>query len=1014
MATENRHYQMEGALATLELVGRDDLVERYEKFLGRTTGQPRVIFYWAKGGMGKTRLLNKMLRLAGKTKDAQVAENLVDFYHVNNHTPNGLAETLYKMLRQSGEFKEYLQKRDELEFRLATGNIDKATSDQRAEALEAFNIGIRAITSKSPLVIALDTAEKALYGLFDGKLETADGWKWFCNSLPHWGNVTILLAGREESKSLLADIEKSILPENVEVVEVVPFSESQSLQYFDKVREVLGKEIAEKIEKLPENTRKLAHIYSGGLPILLALLVENLSADRRIPRVLTSEDANKKSSEEIKEISENFKKELIEDLMAADRIGETVLALGRAPKGVDETLLSLLLVVPVEDARARLEEVKGLSFVKTFPLDDRFFLHDEMYAILNQQVYSKSQDAVKKEKAEHAILTYYHDHRIQKNREAMNALFDPIEKGQTNTLSVAKKLIEINNERIVALTDLVYYRLRQNPVEGYKRFYRYTREATLSRNMLFELHLQSELASFLTEWNTQGRSEEIAEAGISQDMLDWSVLIRSVTMAWGSMQYEKVLEAAAKIREDHADTLKKTSPGSDAMLSAWEAYALIFQQQFDPARTKLDYAIRIIEEEIKNASISEIVKWRLNAVLGFAHRVRGYLFRVKGGMKDAIDDYRRAAALFKKVNLLIELAMTLNDMGFAMSEQGNSHDARAIVEEALRIRRYLGPRFPIGLSYSTLAMLDNMEGHYPDAIKHATYALSIFRALDNSRGLGLAYIGLSEAQRRHSGSLTDPEEKIRWLRDARDSAESARNIFRNLGEQYSQADALIEEGCAGRDWVKARLSAPSGRDNVRQLSQESEKALREAAKIVGNQVLHRQIDALLDLAWLRYYTNEDELMEKIIKEVEEIIPGDYLLDKTTGKPQISHEAAYVRIWSEIGKLYILRGDYFFRKYFEDNENGKKEKDRKGRLKSGAELERATENYCLGLQYSSIFSPAYHALDKAKNQIYGKLKNLENEELTIVTNVVEKINSEYNLNHNVMKEFLTYRALWNGD
>src|SRR5688572_12141374 len=120
MAVYEHRNQIGGALATRDLVGRKDLIERFDKALENSTDQPRVIFYWAKGGMGKTRLLDSLLKLAREKGGMRVAKNLVDFYHMNTHTPNGLADALYEVLTPPyDEFGEYLKKRQALEIDLA-------------------------------------------------------------------------------------------------------------------------------------------------------------------------------------------------------------------------------------------------------------------------------------------------------------------------------------------------------------------------------------------------------------------------------------------------------------------------------------------------------------------------------------------------------------------------------------------------------------------------------------------------------------------------------------------------------------------------------------------------------------------------------------------------------------------------------------------------------------------------------------------------------------------------------
>jgi tetratricopeptide (TPR) repeat protein len=1015
MAFTDLNDSLWGSLATPDLIGRQEIISRFKEMLANHPRQPKVMFLLAKGGMGKTRLLDKMLRLAAGDSTVRTARGLVDFYHMNTHTPNGLVDALYEVLTPpSEEFHNYKEKRQAFEHNLARGDVSKITEERRREALEAFNQDMSALAAKQPVIIALDTAEKLIHGSFEPGIQTAEAWAWLCDALANWKNVILLVAGRWPSEVLLDDLRKCLAPDQVDKIEVGPFSEMESLHYFDEVYKVATTrsiDTAERIKKLPDDLRRLAHIYSAGEPILLSLLIETLSGDKPIPSLLQGslEDARNKSQEEVHEGREILESELIARIRETRRIGDTILALGRVPKGIDDVLLARLLGdISIEEARRRLRELDGFSFVKKRPSDERVFLHDEMYALLKRWIYDDPADAPKADKADAAILAYYQDYQIKNSRDEMDALFSSVEAGQRNYLDL-DRLTEANTHRSVALTEIVYYRLRQDPASGYKRFYRYVREATLSGDVLLEAQLQSELAAFLAEPDTP---QQLADCGISLDLLRWSILLRPVTKAYASQQYSQIPIEAENLWREHSHLLTATAPGSEAILTVWEAYAMTYQPDSDlnVARGKLDRVIDDVEEAIKNASSDALMLWRLKAVLGFAHRIRAYIFRVRGLMGNAVNDYRRAAALFRGINLRIELAATLNDMGYAMAELGNFSDARTIVEDALQLRRQLGPRVPVGLSLSTLSRIDLLEGRYEDAIKHAESALSLFTALGDERRAGLAYTALAEAQRRHSGSIADAGERIRILREAREYARRAIDIFERSGEQYRMVEALIEEGCAYRDWAKVRMNSPSARDDVQRLKSDSELALRKAARAAGETFLYRKIDALVDIGWMGFYTSDDQLIDKTVDEVFENIPEEYKLDRKNGMPSIPRDDAQVLVWTQMGKLHVLLGHSSFRTYY-GNETDSSQLERQPRIEA---LRRAAENYWFGLQYSSIYSRDYHGLRIVKDQIYDRFRRLHEDELKVVAEEVQSLNNDHHLEDSVMEEYLKLRALWYGD
>lgn len=1003
-----------GAYATPELVGREDILAKITEALQLPAKKPRVIFLTGKGGIGKTRLLIDILRRAGEIPGIRVANGLIDFYHMLAHTSDGLARALFEVLTPPiDDLRNYDHEYQALERRRLTGEVSRVTTAQREQTLITFSSDMSALTAKQRVVIALDTAEKIVYGTSRAE-DRAESWIWLLGSLPSWGDVVIFIAGRPES-ALLGKELKNTLKENFIPIDVGKLEEAESLRYFDAAakvaRENHAKDIAERIEALPEETRRVAHIYADGQPILLALMIDNLSGGRPLPGMLlgTLEEAQRKTLEEKQIIQTELEKTLLERLREAPGgLGDTVLALGRVPKGADSEMLARLLEVSLAEAQAFLDKVKLFSFVKTRRKDDRIFLHDEMYAMLKHWVYDDPADGQQAEKAAVRIFDYYHDFQMTSIREEMDTLYAPVEEGRKNKLDF-ESLSILNAKRHAALVEQVYYRLRQNPAKGYMRFYRYVREATLSGDILLDTLLRIELAALLAE-----RTEEsLLEDGLPPDLLHWAVAARDVTQAWAAQEYERVIQEAQNVRQRHTDLFEANMPSSQAWLETWEAYALIYlggEDSLKSAKSKLDSAVErmgsYLEGYLGDPS-SDAKKWRSLAVLAFAYRVRGYLSRVRGYMDRAVEDYRQAARYFRQVNLRIELAATLNDMGFAMAELGLWADARALVSDALGLRRHLGPRAPVGLSLNTLAMIDLLEGNYESAIRNAESALDLFWALEDRRRAGLALTALAEAQRRFSGTFSDPEENVRLLREARDHARAAYEAFVEVGERYRQVEALIEEGCACRNWVNVRIKNPSARDDVRRLFIESRDALQRAADLAGDDVLYRKVDALVNLAWLGFFAGDNELLEEASTKAESSVGIDYKIEET-GKPRIAKEEAHILIWPQLGKLRILHGHRAFAEYYGRQETGGKAE----RLKRADKLNAATSYYYWGLEYSSLFSSDYQRLRLAKDEIYENFRQLHDDELWQVAMVVENIEKKVG-ERSVMRGFLRHRALWYG-
>ena len=1020
MAASDWTDRFTGAYATPNLVGREALLARIRDILVEESPGPRAVFIMGPGGIGKTRLLDAALKEARAMPTVQAARSLIDLYHLPTHTNSGLADAIFTALTPPIEpFQQYERERRAFDRLRLSGEV-AGMADQRDRMLEVFGKDLQALAAQQRIVLALDTAERLAYGA--GQMpaqiaQMAEAWTWLVESLPRWGNVVLVVAGRAEAESLYQML-KQVLGDRVTDLYPESFSEDESMLYFESVVQAAHSEgeheIARRVAALDSDTRRKAHFYAGGQPILLALLVDALSVGGidRLSAVVGAQAPvpPRDRSTEQHLLAEHLEEQLIARLKETPRIGDTVLALGRAPKGADSDLLARLLEIPIEEATARLAQVRRLSFVKIRPADDRIFLHDEMYALLRRQVYDGPADAPQAARAERAIISYY-DKQLEISRRDLDELYAPVERDGRDRLDLGR-LAEVHTRRQTLLTEIVYYRLRQDAIRGFQRYYRYSREADHSGDTALDVQLQAEMLAFLAERDPEGQLQAID--GLERNLALWVVALRPVVRAFTGRKYKQALEEATHLRREGAELLAAGVPASEAILSTWEAAALTAiggADNFGDSRKKLDAALeslkRFQEPATEMSGETDARLWYMRAVLASAYRQRAYLQRIRGFMQDAVEDYRRAAAFSRQVNLRIELAVALNDMGFALSELGHWADARALVEDALEIRRQLGPRSPVGLSLNTLALIDTREGAYASAIGRLESALGLFRALQNERGVGLALIALADAQRRYAGTplVLAPEEKIALLREARDHAREAQTIFdeKHLNEHPREVEALINDGTACRDWVKIRRVHPHSRDNIDRLFAESDEALRRAADLAGTAILYRRVDALINRAWLCFVAGRDDRIENAVREAEEAIPAEYHIGQKTGQPGIAREQAQIQLWPQLGKLHMLYGHQAFDRYAtSDTFPGV------GRREA---LIEAVSHYLWALQYNALYSSDYQGIRKSKDEVYEQLKEADFDGLRAVANKVLEIEREFHLGESVMRELLQHRALW---
>ncbi len=1015
LATPGNLTDFIGAQRTAELVGRDDEMRRITAMLAAARNLPRVIAVTADGGIGKTRLLLEALAQANAQGALDVATGLVDLYHAPTHTENGLADAIYRVLRPDDKrFANYGKERRQLQRLRLTGEV-AGVEEQRQKALRAFDEDMASLAKARPMVLALDTAECFVY---DRDLHPANprqfaqAFTWLCTRLPIWRNVFLLIAGRPAVLPLLDQMER-IYRLNVERVVLPPLNSDACVQYFVAVeamtREVGDTARADFIARLPEDERRRVGRLAEGRPVLLALLVDLLTtASASMMKSLLDQVEETAQAETQFSVRHQLENALISRLKETPgRLGDTVEMLGRARKGADRVLARKLMGIPDQyerEAFLRLNEVKPMSFVKVRPEDERVFLHDELYDILERALYLDPYDEAAAASARKTIFEHYQD-RIDAMAARLAEFWAPVEIEGVGRIDF-DGLTQLTSERADLMAEMLYYRFRQAPDRGLLRYYRYMHEAIHSGDVLFDMQLHAELMAFLGE-----RGHEIQEA---DRRLAYGLLaIHPVLRLWANQDYHATTAAAAQIRMTEEETLNNAAPHAAAIMDAWLAYALVFQGSesalFD-AEQSLRQTLKRLEAweqqpQLNDLPHTEVTEWLSKAMRAFALRVLGYLEWGRGKMGTAIELSSQAAQLWRELNLAVERATTLNDMGFAMSEEGLYADARALVEDALDIRRGLGPRSPVALSLNTLALIEIHEGNYYKASDLASRALAIFRALGDERGTGLALIALSETTRRAIDDLpvSQYEARVSLLRKARDHAREAADIFQSLGEKIRQAEALLEVGCACRNWVELLMLRQSLADSRDALIDESYKALWQAYETAAGVFPRYQLDAMVDLAWLGLYAEREDIRSQAEDTAEVLIGEEYRLRPGKPKPAIVDlEAEQKVLWPEIGKLYAQRGHQLFRRF---------EKEKAQDL-----LHQSAENYWLGLQYSTFYTDDYHNLRREKDRIYRALKKLTEKELKDVRSTILAMESRYGYNDNSksdFRKFLENRALWSG-
>jgi len=1024
----NEEERYTGAWATPDLIGRRAILDQIDTALSDASG-PSIIALYGPGGIGKTRILNDTLRRS--RGGVFLAQQAVDLYDMRYHSSLALAGAIYASLgvADGDPFRTFEEKRERQSRAQTSGDV-RQIAEATQNALKAFIDDLNRFSQSQHVVLALDTVERIAYGATGQRppFQIAAAWQWLVETVPDWGNVTVLVAGRNQIRHLFPDLEQHPAI-RLTTIEVGPFTLEETNDYLDAVAraaEQAGEQaVADTLRSLTPQRREQAYRYSGGAPIMLALLADYISIAGfgQLPGILDIETDPVRARDELE-------RQIVERMMGAEGIRDTLPMLGRAPKGVDDELLAHLLDIPVDEARRRLEAIKRLSFIKV--RGSRYFLHDEMYTILTRQIYSAPDDAPEAERVNTAIIEWYQG-QIDEHHKQLDTLYAPIEQERrfvqvTPQLDHAR-IAGVQQEIQRLLVERMYYTLRLDPLDGFREYVRLSFYAILTGNTMLDIQSQAELLVFLDERDPSGQQSFID--GLERDVVLGVATIRPVVRLYAENDYAGTIQRAQRLRQEEPHMLQTAGGSTEAALNIWEALARLGraskeEQDLERADRLLNAAEQILIPIMYDKS--EARRWRARSLLALAHHARGFGLRVRGQVRPAIDAYRRAAVLWRRVDVPICLAWTLNNLGFVESEEGNFAAGQALVEESLAIRRKLGARALIGLSYSTLARVLTLAGDYRSAATSAERALRLFQAVEYRLGQGLALRNLAEALRRSVTRDDDPAKRVQILYEAYACAHAAYERFAAMGDRLRQIESLIEEGCALRDLIGIKHDHPSLlKEDLDTLMQQSVQAQERAADLARqtNNVF-RQVDACVNIAYAGFNGERLDIIEKGLVAAREAIPADYLITRR-GLPDLHNPNIQNRqLFTQLARIHMLIGSRLFKHYHRLVQSAGNVKDvaqEYARIAASFVdeisadfqsvndcLRYAVHHYALAFEYDRLYSLSDPGGLRAKNTVYNWLKDLSAEELDIVAQTVHAIERDYPVGRSAMRDLLESRAL----
>ncbi|GAB4412251.1 MAG: hypothetical protein Kow00123_26040 [Anaerolineales bacterium] len=983
------------ARAAHRLVDRDRELDIIHKAIFGAGKGTRVLLITAHGGMGKTFLLRKVLEMCrerGRWYEAgrlivppTPGEDLVDFFHIRTHTVAGFTREVWQVLgaEKAGmqTFADALRRFEAERFHL--GEMHRELSKAQDRLGESLLKDLNRLTKKRRLVLALDTAEKLLYeagnierdlGLLPEETSTLS---WLKETFfPQVKNATILLAGRPESDvlRLKSDLKKK-LRDRFTHVDFGNFDEDSAIAYFDAVADAVYRDgdvaTAEAIRSIPEDTRRVAFFYTNGRPILLSLLIDYITTQGRLM------DEIKDSLEEAKarvekqgwdNVQSRIEKGLLTGILerVAPEAG-VIQSLAWARKGLTAEMLAELHGMSPEEVQKLLKRLRVLSFIKQ--IGDTYFLHDALYEMFEEHVLERV-PRERREK-EYATIAGWYEGAIKEARTALgDALRKPLEHRGAAVGQAHARLARL-------LVDEMHYRWRLSPVSGFQAWETDHQEMYWANDSATQIELDDDVRALLRE--TAGGDQL---NGLARLEVELTLLLHRLKRMLLHAQYDEVSRICEQVRAQCDGLPKPSCQLVGARMDVLRGEALAHKGAgLAEAESALKGAIDSLQK--LDVSPSRFDTWRRDITLAEAWNNLGYLYRTMGRYENAVDTYGQAIALWRRLEdeepegtrrfgLRAQHANTLNNRAWALAWTGRFEQALRACQDALEIRRGLGPEGPVAFSLNTFGLIQTKADQPHRAERACREALDIFIRLEQPRGIGLALTALSEASRRKAEleAVYSAEEQRKLLEEAIEHAEKAVVIFsEEVKESAQHAQALIELGCAHRDLV--RILSGDERNTHRNLGEDALRKAMEVAKVDPN-LRHLGIDAEVNLAWLYHYAVNDKAAEQAAESARRSACGALGLgEREIPKKDRRLDQSFLLV--QLGKIELLLGEIALQRN---------------------DLVAAGEHFAASLAYDERYAPDFRDMRRGLDKMYTLLKDLNADEFKEILKGVNQATENY--------------------
>lgn len=688
-------------------VGRKAELDMFQGILDSPHGQNHIVFLWGDGGIGKTRLLRRMLSKANEC-GVGAAKELIDLFSTDYRHIDGIQGKINEVIKHHtsslGEpdpFSEFVE-----------GETD--TSETFYECLKMF-------CASHPFVLAFDT--------FENLDKVAGDWifKGGPDGLQVPGLICIV-AGRDQE---IDDIEHYLNNPNVLKMPVSGFTLAEAEEFYQKIADEFNQDDLDlaKAAGLPKDSPIQTSVewvrkVTDGHPLKLEMAFRwsGTLLDEGSLKNLTGLGFLERLMQEVREFAEMGRLDAGPDKKVSKPVYDTLLCMAYITRRFDEHFLQYLIEkgfieLGESDVSVReiLETLEKYFFVKrrTDSKDDNEYflqLHDEMAYLVRKYIWPYiDQSGEKKRDLLKAVIEYY-DQSIQKasvNRPDIQ-----------NVLRIEQLFYMLQYDLfgdgkrmwfdLVALEDEYLNRLLPGEIKDYKKQF--------DDETRFEIHTSIAQMEFEANHLTQAKGEwtQVYDLGKGKDRPDWmaSSLISKANC-------EKDLDTALQGFQDAVTFCEEKAPSFLPRVYNLIGFTYRRMHKIDEAITWYRKAQNAFQQNPSDMALGA----QISNDLGYAYSLIGEWAECRENVKEG-QESRQA--------IFTQLEQEINRLEKEIKAAPDGEMVGKLHDQLNRLQAKMArASLALGLSYSTLGEVYRYDGDLDDSLSYYGLALNLFEQVRN-------------------------------------------------------------------------------------------------------------------------------------------------------------------------------------------------------------------------------------------------------------------------------------------